>query len=1033
MKLSERALNRPITTYMFFLIAILLGIISLIRLPVDLMPEIEYPTITVRTNYPGVAPGEIESLVTRPIERSLSSAPGVRELISSSAEGFSQVRVYFEWGTDLDEAANEVRSRLDRIRRLLPEDIEPPSIFKFDISQFPILWMSMSADMDPRELRRLAENEIQYRLERVPGVAAVDIMGGLRREIQVNLSLEKLRALDLSVNEIVQAIRAETLNLPVGPIYEGSYELLLRTQGEFQSVAEMRQMIVAVRRGIPVYLKDIARIEDSFEEVRSLVRVDGRPAIRLAVRKQSGANTVQVADQVHAEVERIHRDIAGVRIWPIMDSSIFIKRAISNVRQSAIYGSILAVIILFIFLRNFRSTLIISLAIPISVIATFALMYFYGFTLNTMSFGGLALGVGMLLDNAIVVLENIFRHREAGRSRREAALIGSQEVGTAITASTLTTIAVFIPLVFLTGMSGIMFKQLSYVVAFSLFCSLLVALTLIPVLCSKYLIVVPPDQQQRSLGARLRLWSGRALEALDLRYRNALARVLDNSVIVIAAALLLLAGSIYLTRFIGFELLPETDEGEVRVTLELPTGTRLEVTDSYAQRIEEIIRQNVPEVEHILAEIGGGGGWEAPQTHIAQIRIKLVDLDKRRRSSQQIAAALRPALSGMPGALARVRPGGGLMFMRLGQTSGDRIAVEVRGHDLEVGRELAEKVKNMVEQVPGVTDAQISRKDGMPELLIRPDRAKASLAGISVSQLANTLRTTVGGTRAAYFRDGEDEYNILVRLESQDRARLDQIKQIPLYTPLGKILPVENLVEMARSEGPISIERKNQERIITVSADLAGRDLGSVMLDIAGRLEGVPRPDDFFISFGGEFEEQQRAFAELLLSLILALILVYMVMAAQFESLRDPFIIFFAVPMAAIGVTLALFLTSTTFSMQAFIGAIMLGGIVVNNGIVLVDYINLLRRSYGYQLREAIVEAGRRRLRPILMTTLTTMLALVPMSLGLGEGGEVQAPMARVIIGGLATSTFVTLFLVPVIYHLFERKHAQRKDTAGTA
>ncbi|HXV64860.1 MAG TPA: efflux RND transporter permease subunit [Vicinamibacteria bacterium] len=1027
MNLPRFAIRRPITVAMVCSVAILLGGISFTLLPVDLMPDVEFPTITVVTEYPGVAPEEMETLVTRPIERSISSAPGVEEITATSSEGQSRVQVRFEWGTNLDEAANEIRTRVDRLRSTLPEDAEPPSLFKFDVSQFPILFMAVSGDRDPKDLRQFIEDQILYRLERVPGVAAADVRGGLRREIHVDLSLERLRGYSLSIRDVVDVLRRENLNEPVGPVEEGDFELLLRTQGEFQTVEQIQNIVLTVHDGIPVYVKDVARVEDSHEEIRDVVRVDGRPGIRLSVRKQAGANTVTVARAVKAELERINRDYPDITATPIMDQSEFIEQSIRNVRDAAISGSILAILVLFIFLRNVRSTFVVAASIPIAVISTFALMYFNGFTLNTMSFGGLALGVGMLVDNAIVVLENVFRHRESGRSRYDSAVEGTNEVSSAIVASTLTTIAVFVPLVFLTGMSGIMFQQLAYVIAFALFSSLVVALTVIPVLCSKFLRVGEPDPNRHPILQRIVHQSGEFLTAIDAEYQQLIRWALSHRRTVALGTGLLLAGSLLLAPMVGFELMPETDEGEVRLTLELPAGTRVEVTEAVALEVESMVLREVPEAEHVLTEVGGGG-WRESSTHRANIRIQLVDQSRRDRSTQEIANALRPHLVRRPGVLAFARASGGMFLMRMGRGGEDRISVEIRGHDMQIANELALQVKEIVENVPGVTDAQVSRREGMPEMLVTVDRDKAATMGLNVSDLADALRTTVGGRIASMFRQAGNEYNILVRLQEEDRRDLASVEQVPMYTPVGQTVPVSSLVRMQRREGPVNIERKDQERIVTVTANFASRDLGSIMGDIESGIRSLTLPPEFTILFGGEYEEQQKAFRGLMLCLVLAVILVYMVMAAQFESLRDPLVILFSIPLAAIGVILMLFLTDTTFNIQAFIGSIMLAGIVVNNAIVLVDYTNLLRRRDGLPLRHAVELAGRRRLRPILMTTLTTVLAMIPMALGIGEGAEVQAPMARVVIGGLTVSTLITLVLIPTLYTTVEERVAEEQE-----
>jgi len=1029
MKLSELSVKRPITIYMMTAVLVLLGGISFTRLPVDLMPDVQNPSLSVRAEYPGVAPEEMENLVTRPLESSLSAAPGIYRINSTSAEGTSNIRIQFNWDVNLDEAANEIRTRLDRMRGALPEGVLPPTIFKFDTSQFPIMFLAVSGDRDERELRALLEKDIQPRIERVPGVAAVDIRGGLRREIQVTLAVEKLRSYNLSVNQIVNVLRQENQNRPIGPMQEGKYEVLLRTQGEFQDVEQIRNVVVASRNGAPIFMKDIAQVTDTHEEIRQMVRVDDKPGIRFSIRKQSGANTVVVAEKVREELVKLEKAFPGIAIWPLMDSSKFIESSINNVRTTAISGAFLAVMILLLFLRNLRSTLIVSVSIPVAIIGTFSLMYFYGFTLNTMSFGGLALGVGMLVDNAIVVLENIFRHREGGLSHQEAAIEGSSEVSSAIVSSTLTTVAVFVPLIFLSGMSGVMFKELSYVVSFSLICSLLIALTLIPVLCAKYLRVRMPDAKAHPVYNKIMSRSGRMLDWLDEQYQLAIRWSLGHRKTVVLGSILLFGGSLALVPLIGFEMMPETDEGEVRVDLELSPGTVIGVTNELTLRAEEIVKREVPEMEHMLVEVGGGG-WMSSASHQSEIRVQLSDKSKRKRSSQEIVNALRPKLNIQPGLMVRARStSNNNMMNRMLGSQGDRVSVEIRGFDMAVAGDLAKKVKDVIDGVPGVTDSTISRREGMPEMLVRVDRTKAASLGLNASDIADTLETVIGGRRASQFRQEGEEFNILVRLNEEQRANIGQLQNVTVLTPSGQAVPIGDLVSVQRREGPVSIERQDQERLVRISANYANRDLGSIMQDVDERLQSLTMPSGFSLYYGGEYDEQQKSFKELLFSLILAIVLVYMVMAAQFESLRDPLIILFSIPLAVIGIALMLFLTNTTFNMQAFIGTIMLAGIVVNNAIVLIDYTNLLRRRDKLLLRHAVELAGRRRLRPILMTTLTTVLGLVPMALGIGEGAEVQAPMARVVIGGLTTSTLITLLFIPTIYTMLEERGLREKAT----
>ncbi|GAB4234648.1 MAG: efflux RND transporter permease subunit [Acidobacteriota bacterium] len=1027
MNLPSLALRRPVFITVVFLILTLLGAVSFFRLPIDLMPDISLPAITVSTTYTGVGPEEMEELVTIPLERALASTPGVREMNSTSSEGSSQIRLSFEWGTNLDEAANEVRTRVDRARGQLPDDADTPSIFKFDVSTFPIVFLGVSSDMDARELREFTEKQLQYRFERIPGVAQAAVWGGLERQIQVMLDREKLNAFRISPSQVIAALRRENLTEPAGQITEGNFELLVRTQGEYTSLDEIRKTLVTLRNGTPVYIEDLATVVDGHQEVRNLVRVNGRPGLRMAIMKQSGANSVAVSRAVREEIERINRDFPNVEVTAIYDSAKFIERAVANVRDAALYGSILAVFILLIFLRNVRSTLVVAISIPISVIATFALMYFYGFTLNTVTFGGLALGVGILVDNAIVVLENIFRHRQEGEERIEAARTGTEEVALAITASTLTTVVVFIPVVFMSGVSGIIFQQLAWVVSFSLFSSLLVALTLVPLLSSRLVRVREPNP--KSLLYPLVHGATVALQRLDEAYAAGIQWSLRHRFIVLAGTLLVTASVILLVPFIGFELQPETDEGEIRIALELPEGTRLEVTDEVAREAERLAREHVPEIAGVLTEVGSPGGWRVANTNTANIRLSLVPLAERRRTTMEIANALRPVYAEFAGVVSRTWASGGNFILRIAQGEGNRLTLDVRGYDLQNSFATAVELKRLLENTEGVTNVMIGRSRGRPESHIIIDREKAAKMGLSVAELADTIRTALGGTTAGFFREKGDEYEIQVRFQEQDRLAAPDVRAIPVQTPGGDVIPLGSLVRFERREGPTAITRRDQQRIVSVSADLTGaRDMGSVVSELQEKVQALSLPEDTAIIFSGEWEEQEEAFQMLQVGFLLAVVLVYLVMAAQFESFKYPFLIMFSIPLAGIGVILTLFVTETTFTMQAFIGVIMLVGIVVNNAIVLVDYVLQLRRIHGLPLIDSLVTGGRRRLRPILMTTFTTVLGLLPMALGVGEGGELQAPMARVMIGGMLSSTFITLFLIPTLFYTFERVRVREAE-----
>jgi HAE1 family hydrophobic/amphiphilic exporter-1 len=1019
MKISHTAISRPILTSMVFLAIITVGLISFSRLSIDLMPEISYPTISVITSYGNVAPEEMEELVTRPIEEALAAVQGVEQITSTSSEGQSVVRVLFSWGTDLDAASNDIRDRLDRVLPRLPEDVERPMIRKFDVSAFPIMMIGVSSDLNPLDARRIVEDQIKYRLERVPGVAAADVSGGLVREIHVNLKADKLKALNLSPSTILAALQRENRNIPAGLYEKGSSEVLVRTAGEFTSLDEIRTTAVAVRNGALVTVGDVATVEDSWQEVRQFVRVNGKPGLRIAIYKQSGSNTVAVAKQVLAELERLRRDFPQLTMIPIIDQSRYIQQSINNLGNSAFLGAILAVLVLLIFLRNLSSTAVIATSIPISVVATFVLMYLAGLTLNIMTFGALALGVGMMVDSSIVVLENIYRHRESGAGVVESARIGVDEVAAAIIASTLTTVVVFLPVIFIRGISGLMFRQMAYVVSFALLCSLLVALTLVPMLSTKLLRMSSTSSGRSSLLRRLYARSEASFKNIEAGYGRLLQWALAHRRKVVLTSAALFIVSVGLVPLIGVQLMPQTDESEVRISLEAAVGTRPEVVNQIALAVEEIVKRQVPEMTAMFSTIGGGG-FRSAGGHTGEIRVTLVPRSQRKRSSEQVANDLRRALMGLPGVTIRTRAGQGLFILRMGTTQGDQISVDVRGYDLEVSRRLAEEVRQAVARVHGITDTQISREEGSPEEIIRVDRQKAADLGLSVSAIGEALQTALGGTYASYYREGGKEYRILVRLSEEDRKDISDLLDLTVVNSRGQPVVLRNVVQSVPRTGPVRIERKDQERVITISANFTGRDMGSIVRDIRRELRSIPVPRDFSIQFGEEYEEQQKAFRELMVGFVLALLLIYMVMAGQFESLRDPFIVLFSIPMALIGVTLSLILTRTIFSMQAFIGCIMLAGIVVNNAIILVDYTNQLRRLHGFELPDAIRVAGSRRLRPILMTTLTTVLGLLPLSLGLGEGGEAQAPLARVVIGGLTTSALITLVLVPVVYSIFE-------------
>ncbi len=1042
--LPRFAVRRPVTTAMIFVAIVTMGAVGFTRLAVDLLPSVDMPRLTIVTGYDGVGAEEIETLITRPIEEALATIQNVERIEGVSMEGTSRVVLQFSWDTDLDSALGDVRANLERVRHRLPDDASQPIAYKFDLGAMPVMFLSLSSEgMDPRQLRMLADDRLKVALERVEGVARVDVRGGLQRQIHVDLISERLAAYGVSPQTVVSALRRENQDVPGGSVHDGDRELILKTSGELRSLEQLSSVIVTYRPEGPVRLSDLASVRDAAEERRNVVWIDQAEGIRLSVSKLDGANTVDVARRLRSEVERLDKSMDDVSLRILVDTAEFIEASVTSVQQAAAVGGVLAVIILLLFLRDIRATLIIAAAIPISVIGTFALMDIAGVTLNVISFGGLALGIGMLVDSAIVILENIVRHRDdlarrvdedsrdepwgssaGGAERsldpREAAVEGSREVASAVTASTFTTLTVFVPVVFLGGFVAIFFGQLAMVVVFSLACALLVALTLVPMLASR----LPPRKPGSTLG------SGPIMLRIERLYRRFIAWLLRRKWVALLVALFMLGGAFGMVAFglVATELAPDTDEGDVRVNVELPPGTRLEVTEVVMRGIEARVRAAVPEAEAIFTTIGPRGGWAAG-SNVASLRVRMVDQSERSRSSAQVAAELRPLLAGYPDARVRVRPGGGLWIFRVLRGGGDRLQVDITGYDLETGADLARQVADIMRGLEEVADARVSREYGASELGMNVDWERAAAMGLSPSAVGDAVRSYVLGSVATHLREGGDEYRVIVRLAEDDRRHIEQVMDLPLFPPGGGQVPIRSVASVTEQPGTVAIQRRAQERIIYVTGTLADpdTDLGSVAREVERRIRSeVVVPEGFHLSMGGERREQDETFGGLMLGLILAMALVYMVMAAQFESLVQPFIIMFAVPLASLGVVLSLVITGTSFNMYSFLGAIVLVGIVVNNAIVLVDYTNMLRREKGYGVVDAVLEGTRRRLRPIIMTTATTSLALVPVAMGIGEGGDLNAPLARVVVGGLLSASLVTLVVIPAAYAFIEERRERR-------
>ncbi len=1044
MLLAKFALRNPITILMAVLAALILGVVSFNKLPVDMFPDITFPSITVATFYPGANPQDIERTVTYPVERAVSTVNGVKYVSSISRQGASLVTVYFNWGTNLDAAQADVLQAVNLIHGDLPKDVQYPIIRKFDVSQISVVFIALfGGGLNEGQLYDLAYNVIEPEIEHVPNVASARVVGGKIREIQIHFDRERLQAFNLSPEAIIQAVQQANLILPSGNIKAGPFDYRLFTETQFSLVRPIEDIIVTNVRQRPVYIRDVAQVRDDFQEQTNLVRVNGQPAVALAVQKTSGTNTIEVVDNIHKILPRLQKMLPpGVTMLELFDQSIYIRNSIKTLQHEALMGAGLAVLVILVFLRNLRSTLIVSLAIPISVVCAFVLLYFNNLSLNVFTLGGLALGVGRLVDDAIVVLENIFRHRTSGKNPYEAAIDGSHEVAMAVLASTITTIIVFLPVAFISGIAKLLFTPLALTVAFALIASYFVSLTVIPILAHKYLhpegeeILSAPVSSGRKLKKRLKDWFDR----IDAGYQNVLLWALAHRRIVVAIVAIAFLISLPLYFFIGTEFFPSMDESQFRFIIQFPVGTRLEESARMAARMEAIVRESIGKyVRAVQTNFGMPSGsvsaiWsQNTGPHMGWIRVRLVPPGERPYSADTLMEVLRPKiLQAFPGTRIFFSPGG-IVTRLLSFGYEDPIDIEIIGYDLKTAERLAEQVAGIVRSTPGTKDIRISREPDYPQQNIIVDREKAALLGLSVAQVARAVQTFINGYNASIFSDPQtgNQYHINVRARAEDRRSLSDLSQIFIYNAHGRPIPLDNVAVIKRGAGPIQIERKYQQRIIHVTANTYGRDLGSVATEIQEKLDKLPLIPNFKINLSGAVESQRESFIALLGALILAVVLVYMVLASQFKSLIDPFIIMFSVPLGIIGVLWALFLTETNLSVTSFMGIIMMAGIVVSNGILLVDYTNRLR-SGGMELRAAIIKGSRTRLRPILMTALTTILGLTPMAIGLGEGAESNAPMAIAVIGGLAVSTCLTLIFIPTLYAIFETRFKRKFIAEGS-
>ncbi len=1043
MNLPEFGVRKPVTNLMIFSAILIIALYSLSRLGIDLMPEIEPPVITVVASYPGASPEDVEIKVTEPLENQLATTPGLDKLTSRSLEGASLITLKFKWGTNLDAASNDIRDRIELAKRFLPDipdEMDNPFIFKFNTAMMPILFIGITAEQTYPELYDLIDKKVGDALRQLPGVGTVQLYGGLERQINVWINRQQLEGYGFSILDIQNAIKQENITQPLGGIKSGLTDYLLRLPGEFATPEEINLVILGKRDGKSVYLKDVARVEDSFKEITMKVRINKHPGLLMMVQKQTGVNTVEVARRVKNTLKVLERNLpSDVKMHIIFDTSKDIINALNSLKSAVWLGIVLVILVVWFFLRQFRGSLIIALTIPFSLLIAFIYLFLSGKTINVISLSSLAIACGMVVDNAIVIVDNVYRHLERGQRPQEAAIFGTSEIFLAITASTLTTVVVFLPMLLTTGIVGIMFGELAIIVTVTLLASLFTATTFSPMLCSKLFkahsipITDQAKDQRKNLIKKLYDLSERWFKSWEDFYARSLAWCLSHKKIVIFGFLGAFIFSLVLTRFVGTEFIPEEDTGDIRITVNLALGTRLEETDKVAKRIEDTFKEYVPEAKFIFARpgttpgMGRAMGAGESGEHIVMAGVKLTPKTERKRSVFEIGQIVRSQIRRIPGVLKVDVSTGNPIGKIITGMGGKSIQLEIIGHSFEETNTLAQKIKGLMEKVSGAVDVSISREIYRPELRIAVDREKAANLGLNMNTIASSIKTFIEGSTATKYREKGETYDIYVRLEESSRSKIEDIENLALVSPLtGKQVRLANFTQVYEVAGPVEIERQNRERVVRVECNVFKRSAGKVREDIKKELQKIILPSDVMINFGGEAEEQAKAFRDLTLLLILGICLVYMVMAAQFESLIDPFIVMFAVPFTFTGVILGFVLTQTTLSIITFLGMIMLMGIVVNNAIILISYINILR-ARGLSMLEAVTQGGKARLRPVLMTTITTLAGLLPLALSRGEGSETWQPLGITMISGLSVSTLITMLFVPTLYAVFEARIKKNK------
>ncbi len=1025
---AKFSVSRPVTVLMGVFAVLVLGFTAFTQLKVDLMPDITFPVVAIVTRYPGTPPEEVEEFVTKPIEEAAAIVEDLKSIRSISREGLSAVIIEFDWGKDMDWAAFNAREKVDPVIERLPADVHRPIIMKLDpATMLPIITVDVAGIQDMRRLREITNDDIKPELEKLVGVAAANIYGGLQREILVEVDRQRLRAYELPVAQVENALRSENLNVPAGFTTEGPREFTIRVVGQFSCVADISDVVVATRNDVPVYLRDLAVVTDTHKQVRSYARINGQPCVSLAIVKETTANTVEVSKVVREAIRTLPEKLPpGIELTATWDQADFIQDALHNLYGVAVEGAVLAMLIIFLFLATVRGTLVAGISIPLSVLATFVLMYFGDMTLNIITMGGLVLAIGRIVDDSVVVLENIYRHVEEGEPVIDAAIGATGELAMAIVAVTLTTMCVFFPIIFVGGMVSTLFTPMSLVVMFGLLASMVVALTVIPMLATRlmpaYHEETEPEERRQGLLLRMTGAFNRGFHAVAGWYRRAIGYCLNHRAIVTATAAGLFVASLMMVMLVGFEFFPEMDRGEMEVVVETPVGSSVEHTNEVAQQIEKFVLQ-IPELENVEVSLGESeGGMRSMRGGVSGIRmanfqITLVDRKERQRTTEQVETEFRDFLATIPGITSRFEE-------TMGPGMGADVEITITGDELTVLSRLGEEALEALRDVPGLSDLRLDWEAGSPEYQVFVDRDKAGRLGLAAGDIAHTIQTLVQGTRElTKYREAGKEYDITVRAKQADREWIEVVKQTDIVAPSDAVVPLTEVATVRTVLGPTQISRDERRRSVTVEGGKSERALTEIMADVDERMQAIEWPEGYRYQFGGAEEDRQEAFAGMGLALIIGILLIYIILASLFESLVHPFTIMLAIPLEVIGVFIALLLTDTSVSIMVLMGLLMLTGIVVSNSILLVQMINILRER-GLPLREAIIEGGGVRLRPILMTAIATLFAMIPLALALRAGSEMWQPLAITVIGGLITSTFLTLFVVPVAYSLFEQAGA---------